>query len=280
MTGSPSRLQRPVPALLEMLTERDLLLLKDLEQFRLLSTRQLQRLRFTTHSSSSSATRTTIRVLGRLERHGVITRLTRRVGGSLRGSAGTVWQLASTGERLLRFMAGDPIRRRYVEPSIQFAAHTLAVADYAISLVEADRLGTTELLELQTEPDCWREHTTASGSRESVKPDLYAVTADATFETHSFIEIDLGTEHLPAVLRKCAVYQRHYASGTEQASSGVFPAVVWITTTSARADKIRAAIRSDATMTASLFHTTTPSEAGAIIAPTSPSTITSKGGTS
>lgn len=280
MTDVLSGPQRPIRALLEMLTDRDLLILKDLEQFRLLSTRQLQRLRFTSHSSISSATRTTIRVLGRLERHGLITRLTRRVGGSLRGSAGTVWQLASTGERLLRFMAGDPARRRYVEPSNQFTAHTLAVADYAISLIETDRLGTTELLELQTEPDCWREHVTASGPREWIKPDLYAVTADASFETHSFIEIDLGTEHLPAVLRKCAVYRRHFASGSEQTTTGVFPAVVWITTTSARADKIRAAIHSDPTLTSSLFHATTPSEAGAIVAPTSSSTITSEGGTS
>lgn len=271
--------QRPVRVLLELVTDRDLFLIKDLEQFRLLSTRQIQRLRFTNHSSSSSATRTTIRVLGRLERHGLITRLTRRVGGSLRGSAGTVWQLASTGERLLRFMAGDPARRRYVEPSIQFAAHTLAVADYAIHLIEADRLGMTELLELQTEPDCWREHITESGSREWVKPDLYAVTADASFETHSFIEIDLATEHLPAVLRKCAVYQRHFASGSEQTTTGVFPAVVWITTTSARADKIQAAIRSDPTLTSSLFHATTTIEASAIIAPTISSTITSEGGT-
>jgi hypothetical protein len=279
MTDNLFALQRPVRVLLEMLTDRDLLVLKDLEQFRLLSTRQLQRLRFITHSSTSSATRTTIRVLGRLERHGLVTRLIRRVGGSLRGSAGTAWQLASVGERLLRAMAGDPNRRRYVEPSIQFAAHTLAVADCAISLIEADRAGTTELLELQAEPDCWREHTTASGSREWVKPDLYAVNADADFETHTFIEIDLGTEHLPAVLRKCAVYQRHFASGSEQTTTGVFPAVVWITTTSARADKIRAAIRSDPTLTNSLFHATTPSKAGAIITPTSSSTITSEGGT-
>lgn len=270
------RPQRPSSELLELLTERDLLILKDLEQLRMLSTRQIQRLRFFGHQSTTSGTRTAIRVLGRLERHGLLVRLARRVGGSVRGSAATVWQLASTGERVLRHLAGEQTRRRYIEPSPRFSAHALAVADLAVSLFEADRTSRLDLLELQPEPDCWREYSDISGQHEWLKPDLYVVTADSEFETHSFIEVDLNTEHLPAIIRKCQRYQRYFAAGHEQRISGVFPAVIWITTDQ-RVDKLAAALTAEPSLTTSLFHVTTMSDALRLIAPPS---ANPKGGTS
>lgn len=262
-----SRPTKSTSELLEMLTERDLLILKDLEQLRLLSTRQIQRLRFAGHVSISSATRTTVRVLNRLEGHGLIVRLPRRVGGAIRGSAANVWQLASTGERLLRRLNGEPGRRRYVEPSPQFTAHTLAVADVAVAVLEATYADQFELLELEAEPDCWRDYLNAAGGREWLKPDLFVVTADARFESHSFVEVDRATEHLPAVLRKCEGYQRYWKTGLEQAKRELFPAVIWIAPTAARADKLRTAIRGHPTLTAGLFHVTTSERAMAIIAP-------------
>jgi hypothetical protein len=273
-----ARPTRSTSELLEMLTERDLLILKDLEQFRLLSTRQIQRLRFAAHLSTSSATRTTVRVLGRLEGHGLIARLPRRVGGAVRGSAANVWQLAATGERLLRRLNGEVSRRRYVEPAPQFTAHTLAVADIGVAVLEATYADEFELLELETEPDCWRDYTNAAGGREWLKPDLFAVTADSRFESHSFIEVDRATEHLPAVLRKCEGYQRYWSTGIEQANRDLFPAVVWITPTEIRAEKLRAAIRAHSTLTAGLFHVTTTDRAMTIIAPESEREST-KGGT-
>ena len=266
-TDDNLRRTRSTSELLEMLTERDLLILKDLEQFRLLSTRQLQRLRFAGHVSISSATRTAVRVLGRLERHGLIVRLPRRVGGAIRGSAATIWQLASTGERLLRRLNGDPGRRRYVEPSLQFTAHTLAVADVGVAVLEATYKDEFELLELEAEPECWRDYLNAAGGREWLKPDLFVVTADTDFESHSFIEVDRDTEHLPAVLRKCESYQRYWRTGIEQARRGLFPAVVWIVPGEARAGKLRAAIRAHPTLTDDLFHVTTETEAMRIIGP-------------
>jgi hypothetical protein len=270
------RTSRPIHELLELTTERDLLILKDLEQLRLLSTRQIQRLRFREHVSQSSATRTTVRVLGRLESHGLIVRLPRRVGGTMRGSAASVWQLASTGERLLRRLNGQESRRRYVEPSPQFTAHTLAVADTTIALFEAETRGDCELLELQTEPDCWRDFANAVGAREWLKPDLYVVTADITTESHSFIEVDRGTEHLPAVIRKCLTYQRYWHSGQEQAKNDVFPAVVWIVPTEARGQKLTDAIRAHSELDARLFHITIPDRAMQTIGPDA---THSKGGT-
>ena len=94
--------------LLQLLTDRDLALLQDVEQFRLLSTRQIQRLHFGIgHATISAATRGTVRVLGRLEDRGFLLRLERRIGGIKHGSSGNVWQLSATGERLLRALRGD-----------------------------------------------------------------------------------------------------------------------------------------------------------------------------
>ena len=258
--------QRSTGELLELLTERDLLILKDLEQFRLLSTRHIQRLRFTKHTSQSSATRTTVRVLDRLEGHHLIARLPRRIGGVVRGSAANVWQLTSTGERLLRRLAGADSRRRYVEPSTQFTAHTLATADTAVEILEAAERGRFELLELEAEPDCWRDYLNAAGSREWLKPDLLVVTADDAFESH-FLEVDRGTEHLPAVLRKCENYHRYWRSGNEQAARGVFPSVLWIVPDEKRAENFRTAIRGHPTLAADLFQVTTPADAVTAIAP-------------
>jgi len=273
-----SQLTRSVSELLEALTDRDLLILKDLEQFRLLSTRQIQRLQFTGHATISAATRTAVRVLNRLEGHRLIARLPRRIGGPIRGSAANVWQLASTGDRLLRRLSGQPERRRYVEPSPQFTAHTLAVADIAISILEAAEARRFEVLALQTEPDCWREYTSANGTREWLKPDLAVVTANTRFEAHSFLEVDRGTEHLPAVLRKCESYQRYWRTGIEQTAHELFPVVVWIVPDDHRAQKLRSAIREHPGLDEHLFQITTPPAALNVISPDDADPIT-KGGT-
>lgn len=245
------------------LTDRDIRILEDLERFRLLTTRQLQRLHFPArplgpHTSAAAATRGTTRVLTRLEALGAITRLARRIGGIKQGSALTIWQLGPTGDRFLRSRRGDRIRKRYDEPGLTFTAHMLAVADVAVSVIEQANAGRYELLELETEPACWRTFTGSGATVITLKPDLLAVTADPATETHSFIEVDLGTEHLPAVLRKCRTYQRYHATGVEETTRGLFPAVVWIVPDSERAMKLRAAIAAERDLDDSLVWLVTP----------------------
>ncbi|GAB3124820.1 replication-relaxation family protein [Glaciibacter psychrotolerans] len=271
-------IRQRIGALEQHLTERDIAILKDLEQFRLLTTRHLQRLHFPAaplgpHITVSGATRGTTRVLTRLEEHGVVTRLARRVGGIKHGSAVTIWQLGAAGDRLLRARRGDPIRRRYDEPGLTFATHMLAVAEVSVTLKEHAHATQFELLELKTEPACWRTFSGTGTSVLTLKPDLYAVTADATTETHSFIEVDQATEHLPAVLRKCHTYQRYERSGTEQRHRGLFPAVVWITPTQTRADQIRTTVLGDESLDSELFWVTTIENALRHLAPYPP-TIT------
>ena len=267
------------------LTRRDEEILEDLERFRLLTTRQLQRLHFPAaplgpHQTVSGATRGTTRVLGRLETHGAIARLHRRIGGVKHGSAVTIWQLAAAGDRHLRARRGEPVRRRYDEPGLAFTEHTLAIADVAVSLIEQANAGRFELLELELEPANWRSFAGTGATVLTLKPDLLVVTADATTETHSFVEIDRATEHLPAVLRKCTTYQRHYRTGIEQQKRDLYPAVVWIVPGPERARKIRAAINDDRELEDALFTIITSEQALAALAPYGPPpSLTPKGGT-
>ena len=253
------------------LTDRDIRILEDLEQYRLLTTRQIQRLHlpakpFGEHASISAATRGTTRILRRLEGLKAVARLERRIGGQEHGSALTIWQLGYPGERYLRLRRGDTTRTQYLEPGRPFIAHTLAVTDVAVTLREEAGAGRFELLELATEPACWRPFTSGTGSA-MLKPDLFVVTADATTETHSFVEIDLGTEHLPAIIRKCRVYQRYFRTGEEQAQRGLFPAVVWVTPTAKRARQLHDAIHGARDLDADLFWITTTDQALAHLAP-------------
>jgi len=264
--------QTRLPPLADRLSERDVRILEDLEQFRLLTTRQIQRLHFPArphgaHVTVSGATRGTTRVLSRLEQHGAIARLSRRIGGVKHGSAVTIWQLGAAGERVLRTRSGRERRRRFEEPSGGFTRHAVAVADIAVLLRERSRFGAFELLTLDAEPSCWRTFTSVGNSVITLKPDLYVVTADAATETHSFVEVDLGTEHLPAMLRKCHAYQRYFASGVEQQQDGVFPAVVWIFLSPRRAEAVRTAIADKAGLDAGLFWTITTEEALDQLAP-------------
>ncbi len=280
----PARSAYKIYELRRHLTPRDLDVVRSLETYRLLTTGQIQRLHFTEHVSTSSAARTAVRVLGRIEGHGLIVRLSRRIGGFDKGSAANVWQLAALGERLLRALDGDPNRRRFIEPSEPFTQHTVAVAELAVRIIEDSRRGRFEALALETEPACWRSWVGAAGTEEWVKPDLYLVTANADYEAHAFVEIDRDTEHLPAIIRKCLTYQRYWSTGIEQARADLFPAVVWVVPTELRAERIRTAIRDEASLTSELFHVVTNDEALGVLGPepTEPSEPPSnqpKGGT-
>lgn len=253
-------------SLLLRLSDRDVAVLESLSTYRLLTTTQVRRLHFTDgHATIGAASGATMRVLSRLESHGLLARLTRRIGGVRAGSSGIVWQLGSTGERLLRTMHGLPKRRRYVEPSPVFTAHTLAVAELAIRLRELASRGAIELLAVETEPSCWRSFLGPHATREWLKPDLSVVTGIGDFEDHWFVEADLATEHPPVIVRKAHVYQRYAATGAHQARHGLFPAVAWVVPDSARQRAVQAALAADPGLQPALFRVATTDEFSGLI---------------
>lgn len=249
---------KDIAALLERLSERDLAVLQSLRLHRLLTTAHIRRLHFAHgHATLGAASGATMRVLTRLEGHSLIARLGRRIGGVRAGSSGITWQLGSTGERLLRRLLGETKRRRYVEPSADFVAHTLLKAELAVQLQELADERVIELVNLETEPHCWRSFVSPHGSLEWLRPDLYAVTASDDYEDHWFLEADRATEHPPEVVRKAKVYQRYAATGAHQARHGLFPAVAWVVPDTARQATLQAALSADKAVQPGLFRVVT-----------------------
>lgn len=247
------------------LTSRDIEILEDLKRFRLLSTRQIQRLQFPhpgSHSTIVGATRAAHRVLQRLQTHELITQLERRVGGPERGSATALWQLAEQGTKLLHLGVEEAKRSRHREPtSSLFVRHTVAIADIAVAITEHGRAARLELLTLQTEPDAWRGFLGENGQPESLRPDLYVVVANADFEQHTFVEVDMATEHGPQILRKCQLYVRYAANGAAEQQTGVIPRVLWVTQTEKRRDALEQMITRDSRLPPAMFTVITTDDA-------------------
>ncbi|MFJ4220716.1 replication-relaxation family protein [Curtobacterium luteum] len=234
------------------LPERDRQVLEIVAAHRYLTTRQLERFVFTGHASEESAARTSRRVLARLERLQLLASLGRRVGGVRAGSSATVWQLTSASARLLR---ADGVGFRRHDPSPRFLRHCLAVAD--VNLAVRSLAGPARSVAVQVEPESWRPYLGPGGERRTLQPDLAAELTTDEYEERWFLEVDLGTESLPTLLRQCAQYEAYRNTGTEQAEHGSFPVVWWILTDDHRAERLTSAIRRAPRLTPALYRVTT-----------------------
>jgi hypothetical protein len=212
------------------LTERDWSVMAMLVAVKLANGTQLRRA--TMGDDSPAAGRAVRRQLARLVELRVVERLERRQGGLGRGSDAWTYALGPVGLRL----SGNSDRpRRPSLPSQPMWQHALLGAEIYTRLVEAMR-GSDRQLELwQGEPDCWREYPGPYGEQLRVKPDAFVVVAGPDFEDVSFVEFDSGTQSRAVIRAKLDAYRRYAASGQEQGvQDGVFPLVVFVTTTSER----------------------------------------------
>lgn len=260
MSDLPIRLSRlELLALQERLSERDRSILEHVGQLRLLRARQIQSLLFPDdqHASAATAARCCRRVLERLTRDRLLVRLERRVGGVRAGSASFIYAISPIGDRLIH---PTGTRRRLREPSLRFVDHTLAVADLLVAITVHARAGVWELAQWQSEPSSWREVVTLGGTI-ILRPDLFLVLAVGEYELRWFIELDQATEHLPAITRKCRLYNTFYRSGTEQREHRVFPRTLWLAPTEQRASWLRKTIAADPRLAAGLFEVATQDQA-------------------
>lgn len=228
MTSAPRLSAAGVARLGEQLSERDWAVLRDVGHCRLMTGRQLQLLHVGNDETAARAAR---RLLARLSRHGLLARLDRRIGGLRAGSAGYVYGLGAVGFRLLY---PDRPRRRLHEVRDGFLSHTLAIADLYVGLRQAEQRGAIELLTVETEPRCWQR----LDDGDWLKPDLHVVIGRGDEALHSFVELDQGQEHAPALLRKLRQYEAAYRSGAAD-EAGIFPRVVWLVPSDRRARLLR-----------------------------------------
>jgi hypothetical protein len=235
------------------LAARDWQVLRRIDEHGYLSTEQVQRFVFTDHASLATASRSTRRVLTRLERDGLLRSLPRRQGGVLGGSTPATWQLAPAGARLLREKA---THYRVSTPSIRHLRHCLAIADTHLAI--RDHAETVELDAIvDVEPACWRTYPGSGGEQRWLKPDLAATLigtdSHGRYDDRWFIEVDLGTESLPTLLRKCAQYETYRSTGIEQSEHGAMPLVLWVFLGDARGEQLRDAVKRRGRLTTELF---------------------------
>jgi len=251
---------RSVMRLRELVTDRDVRILMSIAEFRLLSTIQIRALHFTAHASEGASVRAVWRVLQRLEDAHLIHRVGRQRRFPTGGSTPVTWALDASGERLTRFIGegNDAPRRRNLLPVGEHYHHTLAVADRYLDLVWAHRAGLVELVEARGEPAAWRTHPGQLGRAITLKPDLTLITQTPDYRDHWFVEIDLGNQPVPRLLRKCHAYEAYRASGIEQQRIGVFPRVLWVLPDERRSARLRQAIAADDRLKRGMFLITVP----------------------
>ncbi len=222
------------------LTSRDLNVVKRVADLRFVNGSQLTRLCFNLGDDPAVSARAARRALLRLTRLGALDRLPRQVGGVRAGSAGYVYHLGLGGQRLAVERGWQPERRtrRSLIPGTLFVRHALQVAELHTRLVEADRSGSFELLELSGEPACWRSYGGLAAQRQMLKPDSYVRLGLGAYEDSYFIEVDRGTEGSRALERQLQLYAAYHGSGAEQAERNVFPRVLWLAPDERRASVI------------------------------------------
>ncbi|WP_157979527.1 replication-relaxation family protein [Kribbella monticola] len=236
--GEASRILR----LQSSLGQRELAILCSLNRLRLLTTNHVVRLHFTDLSPKTQDRRARA-VLRRMVDLSVIARLPREVGGIRAGSTTTRHVLTGLGQAVVDLCTGRQRRRRTTwQTTPYFQEHILTASELYVRVREEVRVRQLELVRFEGEPECWRPFTGPAGQLITLKPDAFVEVGNAEYELVTFVEVDLGTESLPTVQRKCQVYLDYWHNGHEQQSRGVFPRVLWLVPDQHRAENLRKAI--------------------------------------
>jgi len=257
---APQRAGRTTVARIrQRLSDREIAVLQDVERFRYLSARQIEDLHFYDHASPLTGARTCRRVLRRLTKSTILWQLDRHIGGVRAGSASFVYGVAPLGYRVLHGDEGARVRRH--ESSATYLDHTLAVAQIAVDLHCQGRTDDLEVVDIQTEPTCWRRFSLGLEGVQELKPDLYAALRTGEYEYHWFVEVDLSTHSAAAAVRKCRLYQNYWATGKEQDRVGVFPRVLLVAYTGRRVALLRRTLDGARGLNLDLFSVTESSGA-------------------
>ena len=164
----------------ENLTGRDVAIVSQVADLRLMTARQIEAVHFPLgdHVTAPGAARACRRCLERLTRDRLVVRLERRIGGVRAGSGSFVYALGPIGHRVLGRQSPRP---RYREPTAMFIEHTLAVTQLVTDLTRAARSGAVDLLRCQPEPQCWRQFTSSTGLA-TLRPDLFVSLGSGDYE--------------------------------------------------------------------------------------------------
>lgn len=243
-SASPSSFLRISRSRLDLiasqLTDDDQAVLAFVADVRLASGAQLARRLWSAGSPADARARSARRALGRLEHWRVVDRLSQRIGGIRGGSSSIIYGVGPSGRRLLERRGSTA--RRLGTPGERHIVHTLAITELVVRLHEASLRGEIDVLELQTEPECWRQFLGGFGARRVLKPDLYLRIGVGAYEDRWFVEVDLATESATTIAAKAERYIEHFRGGYEQRRNGVYPRVLWTVPSPRRAEQVTEAL--------------------------------------
>lgn len=224
----------------ERLSDRDWRILEAINKLRLATGFQLERLFFFDLTARSKIVTRSLS-LSRLTTWRVLNRLPRRVGGAMRGSSVAIYAVGSAGKRLLVQRAngnGAAIRVRASVPSEEFVKHILAVSEFRVRLVEAEREGLLVLRQYITEPSCWWPN----GRGNWLKPDAFFVISNGKVDHLWWLEADRASESLPTIERKLHTYLDFVRKG-QLGPRGTVPRVLVSVPTEGRQAAIAGIVR-------------------------------------
>jgi hypothetical protein len=210
--------------------------LPHLARTRFLTGTQLDQLLAEPDTTTATTARQRRRIMTRLIDLGIITTLSRRIGGVRAGSAGHIYTLTPTGHRITATLTGQPHPphvKKPATPSMLFLAHALVISDIYVRLIQTSREHPVTLSCFMTEPHCWQP--TEDGN--FLKPDAYCVLATSTHRDCWWLEIDQATEPLTRIRAKCRTYLdylTHSGLGPDQ----VPPRVLYTTPNTPRCEAI------------------------------------------
>ena len=179
--------------------------LSHLARVRLLTGAHLDRLLANPETTTETTARDRRRIMTRLHDLGLVTTLERRIGGVRAGSAGRIYTLTPAGHHVLTALSDQPCPPHVKKPTTPgplFLAHTLAISDIYVQLIEASRHHNVTMSSFVTEPHCWRP----TGGGDYLKPDAYCVLSTTTHQDCWWLENDQATESTPRIRAKCRTY--------------------------------------------------------------------------
>ena len=216
-------------------TSRELDLLRHLATFRYLHSGQIEALLFDGFPFGTESRETLARrvVLG-LRRRGLIDVRRRLIGGTGGGSARQVNFLTEPGRRALAATTGVSLAQLSARGTL-FVDHALAVADVALAFRRSAMTRPGHAV-ISWESD-WELAGTLGPS--PIRPDGRLVYATESCELEAFIELDRDTERPVAFARKVVRYLDFYRSGLWQDRLPLWPTILTVTPTVARATSLR-----------------------------------------
>jgi len=236
-----------VEQLAERLSSRDWSIISTINQLRIMSALQLERLYFHELTGRSRSVKRA-QVLKRLVDVGALVSLPRRVGTANRGSTKLCYALDSAGQRLLRLRSSresqEPRVRRPRIPSDRLTKHTLAVSELYVDLMERSQLYGFTVGDFQVEGNAY----CPDGLGGWIKCDASLRLEFGTITDYWWYEADMprhdsdfANESLPTTEGKALNYLDFVRRG-QLGPDGVVPKVMFGEPTSKRCEDVNGLI--------------------------------------